>query len=537
MKKKIQALVLTLIVALSMFQGVTLANSDISNGNSSNVRPIVSVSGGGNFGVKVGDIVNFKLTVVLAPGYSEGRLTYSWYFIPNWSNGQESYSLVDGNGIIGSSTSQLSVTASAEKAGQYYALVTFADMDEMNSNYMSLSIVSVVPDNIPQTTSTPYPVQTTAPTQYPSNNNNNETTKPTEYPGYNTGDQDPVTKPTQYPGYNMGNQDPVTKPTQYPGYGSGNQSTATPLPTGNLPGAPNPRVIASEDSISVDWLQPDDGGSILRAYFIRLNNQPHPRIVFFTPYGSSITYFRGLQPGTEYTIELWAENGVGRGPSAIRSITTWGTAPAATSEPSSPSKTEASAPAPLKAALRPEPSFSDVPPDAWYGKDLKAAYQLGLVNGSSDTTYSPENDISFAELIKLAACMHQLYVNGEVTLAPGSEVWYSTFVDYALEKGIITKTYDYDKKATRAEYMDIFSRALPEGALPAVNSIPDDAIPDIKISHPYSPAIYKLYRAGIVRGSDEKGSCKPDSTITRAEVAAILTRMIDPSARVSFSLN
>ncbi len=71
--------------------------------------------------------------------------------------------------------------------------------------------------------------------------------------------------------------------------------------------------------------------------------------------------------------------------------------------------------------------------------------------------------------------------------------------------------------------------------LTAKNSIPDGSIPDVSMSHPQATAIYKLYRAGIVQGSDGH-KCKPDSNIKRSEVSAILTRMLNAEDRISFSL-
>ncbi len=50
------------------------------------------------------------------------------------------------------------------------------------------------------------------------------------------------------------------------------------------------------------------------------------------------------------------------------------------------------------------------------------------------------------------------------------------------------------------------------------------------------PAIYQLYRAGVLTGSDEVGSAKPDSTIKRSEAAAILLRMAVPEQRQSLTL-
>ena len=54
-----------------------------------------------------------------------------------------------------------------------------------------------------------------------------------------------------------------------------------------------------------------------------------------------------------------------------------------------------------------------------------------------------------------------------------------------------------------------------------------------------SSEILALYNAGILRGSDSngvKGYFKPDDDITRAEVSAILTRMMDKETRLTFTL-
>ena len=46
--------------------------------------------------------------------------------------------------------------------------------------------------------------------------------------------------------------------------------------------------------------------------------------------------------------------------------------------------------------------------------------------------------------------------------------------------------------------------------------------------------IYTLYNAGILTGSDAYGTFHPDDGITRAEVATIMARIIDPSQRKTF---
>ena len=181
-----------------------------------------------------------------------------------------------------------------------------------------------------------------------------------------------------------------------------------------------------------------------------------------------------------------------------------------------------------------EMKFTDVKKSDWFYADVKTAVESGLVNGKSETTYAPNDNLTYAEAIKLAACMHQLYVDGEITLASGNP-WYKPYVDYCLDKEIIDKEYNYEDFATRAGYMGIFAKALPDEGLEAINNVPDDSIPDVPSSRAYAAGVYKLYRAGILQGVDDAHNCNPLANITRAEVAAILTRMMNEDKRVSIT--
>ena len=179
--------------------------------------------------------------------------------------------------------------------------------------------------------------------------------------------------------------------------------------------------------------------------------------------------------------------------------------------------------------------FTDIKESDWFYNDVLNAYHMGLINGKTPTTYAPNDNLTYAEAVKLAACMHELYTTGKITLGNGSPVWYQSYVDYAKANKIISKDYEWSAQATRAGYMEIFANALPDEALAAINTIPDGSIPDVSAAHPQAEAIYKLYRAGILQGVDAAHNCNPSSNIRRSEVAAILTRMMDGNARLKFS--
>lgn len=189
-----------------------------------------------------------------------------------------------------------------------------------------------------------------------------------------------------------------------------------------------------------------------------------------------------------------------------------------------------------------ELKFTDVPENAWYYEDVRLAVETGLVSGKGNNRYAPDDNVTYAETVKLAAVMWMLTSTGSTEFEKSSP-WYEVYVDYAKTNKIITKDYTWNSAATRANFMDIFSRALPDkpalsGAvgLEAINEIADSSIPDVPMTHPQAEAIYKLYRAGILTGSDKEHSCKPNSNIRRSEVAAILTRMMHADQRRSFTL-
>ncbi|MGI5978326.1 MAG: S-layer homology domain-containing protein [Oscillospiraceae bacterium] len=181
-------------------------------------------------------------------------------------------------------------------------------------------------------------------------------------------------------------------------------------------------------------------------------------------------------------------------------------------------------------------SFADVPENAWFYSDVLYAVNRSLISGRSAETFAPDDGLTIAEAIKLAACMNQLHSSGSVTLQNSGSIWYRAYVDYAKQNGIISGEYaNYDAKITRSEFVKIFYNALPVSEYTQINSVADNAIPDVKQTDANAKEIYAFYRAGILIGS-EGGVFSPSQSIRRSEVSAIMTRMFDPSARKSITL-
>ena len=185
--------------------------------------------------------------------------------------------------------------------------------------------------------------------------------------------------------------------------------------------------------------------------------------------------------------------------------------------------------------------FTDVPSDSWYYSSVKAAWENDLIDGVTANEFKPNATLTVAQTIKLAAALHQLDRTGEVSLKNGGANWYDSYVSYAVTNGIIEKDYANYTKAqmnalvTRGEFVHIFHGA--EEAYKAINTVADNAIPDVKATDKFAAEIYEFYRAGILTGSDAKGTFHSASTIKRSEAAAILLRMFEASARKSISLS
>lgn len=185
--------------------------------------------------------------------------------------------------------------------------------------------------------------------------------------------------------------------------------------------------------------------------------------------------------------------------------------------------------------------FTDVSRSSWYYDSIRAAWEKDLIDGVTRTLYKPDDTLTVAQAIKLSAALHQmLNNNGKVTLRNGSPYWYSSYVSYAVDNGIIEKMYlDYtpaqmNAPVKRNEFVHIFYGAMSDYR--QINTVADNKIPDVITTDTYALEIYTFYRAGILTGSDKNGTFYPTNDIKRSEVAAILSRMYDKTARKTVSL-
>ena len=181
--------------------------------------------------------------------------------------------------------------------------------------------------------------------------------------------------------------------------------------------------------------------------------------------------------------------------------------------------------------------FLDADESAWYGSQqqgvIKSVVQLGIMNGYTDGTFHPIGNITLSEAIKMAAVVHATCNNQTISFsASDGGKWYDAYLNYCV-KNRIASSDEYsslDAYATRAQIAHIFAKATSDFAV--VNDIDYDYISDVSERSEYADEILALYRAGILTGDERTRAFRPSDTITRAEAAAIISRVALPTTRI-----
>jgi len=178
--------------------------------------------------------------------------------------------------------------------------------------------------------------------------------------------------------------------------------------------------------------------------------------------------------------------------------------------------------------------FEDVNPDDWFSGYVRYAYNFGLIKGRGETAFAPHGMLTLGEAVALAARLRSIYHTGHADFPP-SEPFYAVYAEYALENGIIAEHGNYGAFVTRTHFASIIFNSLPEEFFVVVNEIPPFGIVDVSYSADTN-SIYALYRAGVLSGSDRFGTFLGSTHISRAEVSAILVRVVDRSSRIEMTL-
>lgn len=166
--------------------------------------------------------------------------------------------------------------------------------------------------------------------------------------------------------------------------------------------------------------------------------------------------------------------------------------------------------------------FSDIDKSAWYYENVNTACSLGLLKGKSTTTFCPSDSMTVAEAVTLACQIHLKKSESGIKLENGSDVWYSTYMDYALKNGIIENdlSASANEAITRRQFAMIYANLISD------ESSSNVSISDVPSDANGAQSIYKLYNAKILTGYEDN-TFRPELLISRSEAATIAVRIIN----------
>lgn len=178
-------------------------------------------------------------------------------------------------------------------------------------------------------------------------------------------------------------------------------------------------------------------------------------------------------------------------------------------------------------------TFSDLNTKSWYYSGVKTAYNKGIMLGYPDKTFGPNNTVTWAEAVTIAARMHAAY-NSNRLYERGSDSWFVPFYKYCADHKLLPKSVPAQSKAdttviSRYDLAYMFARVIDKEDMPAIS---DKVIGDLSsIPSYYKQSVELMYSSGIMDGMDKKYSFLGTSTTTRAQIATVIARIVEPALR------
>lgn len=183
------------------------------------------------------------------------------------------------------------------------------------------------------------------------------------------------------------------------------------------------------------------------------------------------------------------------------------------------------------------PSFADVK-GAWCEDYVAAAYEAGLLTGKTAERFDAVSPLTHAQITVITARLHSLLRGGDGTLpSPAAgEAWYQPAADY-LQAECADEDVGYTLKNLKRTANEPCSRLTFVGMLSGVLAEPLPILNDVHtVIDTANADVVTFYRAGILNGSDAYGSFGESSSLTRGAAAAMLARLVEPSRRLTFTL-
>ena len=183
---------------------------------------------------------------------------------------------------------------------------------------------------------------------------------------------------------------------------------------------------------------------------------------------------------------------------------------------------------------KPAPAFTDTVTH-WAKADIDFAASRGMLDGTSDTTFSPDTAITRGMFVmalgRLAGIDPAAYASSERFSDVPADAGYAPYAVWAASQGIVngtgTDAFSPDRAITREEMAVIMQRYAEKlGYILPVSREVEIFTDSNKITGSMKDAVRAMQQAGVM-GSKGNRLFAPKDTVTRAETAAILRRFVE----------
>lgn len=154
--------------------------------------------------------------------------------------------------------------------------------------------------------------------------------------------------------------------------------------------------------------------------------------------------------------------------------------------------------------------FKDVKTTAWYFDPMIHLYESGIINGTSDTTYAPNDTLTWAAALKLL-----LVSNGDLKAADATGAdWSKNAIAKAAELGLVAADLDGTKAISRLEFCQIAAK---------LNKLAESKT-ESKFTDCTDGYVMALVDAKVIDGMTAT-TFEPDASLTRAQIAKIIYQL------------
>ena len=154
--------------------------------------------------------------------------------------------------------------------------------------------------------------------------------------------------------------------------------------------------------------------------------------------------------------------------------------------------------------------FKDVKVSSWFGKYVIDLYNDGIINGTSATTYAPNDTLTWAAALKLLLVSH-----GDLKAADATGAdWSKNTIAKAAELGLVAADLDGAKAISRLEFCQVAAK---------INKLAESKT-ESKFTDCTDGYVMALVDAKVISGMTET-TFEPAASLTRAQIAKILYQL------------